>query len=65
MFSFIRRLLLGKKHSWQYFMINDHGEWVQARYCRECKQWQEHIGQGRYRNSNMKPHYAKGVYYVN
>lgn len=46
-------------------MINDHGEWVQARYCRECKQWQEHIGQGRYRNSNMKPHYAKGVYYVN
>lgn len=60
MFKLLKRLLLGHKHNWQYYLARENGQWVQVRYCHTCKKWQVWAGQGRYVYTTCKPHYVRG-----
>lgn len=67
MFKILRHLLLGHKHNWQYYLARDrseYGQWVQVRYCYNCKKWQVLEDQGQYVYTTRKPHYVKGVLWL-
>lgn len=66
MFKILRHLLLGHKHNWQYYLAYDRitGDNIQVRVCHNCKKWQVYEGQGRYTALIQKPHWRKGVWWV-
>ena len=67
MFKLLRRLLLGHKHNWQYYLakeVDNRGTYIQVRYCHNCKKWQVYEGQGRYVYTTCKPRYVRGVLWL-